>query len=102
MVREISSLTLALFEAMHRALAAREKPDISERSSELRSTIDAVNRDMLRLMADPERLDVGALSHFVTYSRRLRDKLLRFSKFAAQALPQQEDAQDPAVSAPAG
>jgi phosphate:Na+ symporter len=92
MVREISSQTLALFEGVHRALCAGEKPEISDRSAELRATIDAVNRDLLRLMSDPERRDAGALSHFVTYSRRLRDKLLRFSKIASQALPEQTNA----------
>lgn len=89
MVREISSRTLALFDGIHRALSAGEKPDIHERSSELRGTIDEVNRDLLRLMADPERRDVGALSHFITYSRRLRDKLARFSKMASQNIPDQ-------------
>lgn len=86
MVREISSQTLSIFEGIHRALSAGEKPDIHERSAELRATMDEVNRDLLRLMADPERRDVGALSHFVTYSRRLRDKLSRFSKMASQSL----------------
>lgn len=90
MVREISSRTLALFEGIHRALSAGEKPDIHERSAELRGTIDDVNRDLLRLMADPERRDVGALSHFVTYSRRLRDKLVRFSKMASQSIEAQQ------------
>ena len=86
LVREISSQTLALFECIHRALAAGEKPEVHDRSTELRSTIDAVNGELLRLMTDPERRDVGALSHFVTYSRRLRDKLLRFAKFAGRSI----------------
>ena len=42
---------------------------------------------MLRLMGDPGREDVGALSQFVTYSRRLRDKLLRFAKIASREMP---------------
>ena len=86
LVREISSQTLALFECIHRALAAGDKPEVHDRSSELRATIDSVNGELLRLMTDPERRDVGALSHFVTYSRRLRDKLLRFSKFAGRSI----------------
>jgi phosphate:Na+ symporter len=85
LVREISSQTLALFDGIHRALAAGGKPDVHAQASELRATIDAVNRELLRLMADPERRDVGALSHFVTYSRRLRDKLVRFAKIAGRS-----------------
>ena len=91
MVREISSRTLGLFEAIHRALLAGTKPDVHDRGADLRDTIDAVNRDLLKLMSDPERRDVGALSHFVTYSRRLRDKLMRFSKLASRNLPSPED-----------
>jgi phosphate:Na+ symporter len=94
MVREIASQTLGLFDAIHRALLAGETPDVHERAAKLRATTDAVNRDLLRMMRDPERTDVGSLSQFVTYSRRLRDKLLRFSKLAARSLPEQPQSQE--------
>lgn len=93
MVREIASQTLGLFDAIHRALLVGQAPEVHDRAAALRATTDAVNRDLLRMMRDPERNDVGSLSQFVTYSRRLRDKLLRFSKLAGRALPEQPQAQ---------
>ncbi len=92
MVREISSQTLHLFDKSHRALSDGHRPDLREASRELRGTLDEVSRDLLRLMRDPQRQDVGALSYFVTYSRRLQDKLQRFAKIAGRSLsPQSTD-----------
>ncbi len=85
MVREISSRTLHLFDKTYRALSEGQRPDTHEASVELRSTIDGVSRDLLRLMRDPRRQDVGVLSHFVTYSRRVQDKLQRFGKIAGRS-----------------
>jgi phosphate:Na+ symporter len=92
MIREISSQTLALFDAVYSGLAAGQKPDVHDRVAELRATTDELNRKLLRLMRDPERRDVGSLSQFITYSRRLRDKLLRFSKLAGRSLAEQRPA----------
>ena len=41
--------------------------------------LDEINRDLLSLLADPDRSDAGTLSNFVTYSRRLQDKLVNFA-----------------------
>jgi phosphate:Na+ symporter len=45
----------------------------------LQVLLNDANRDLLTLLADPERRDAGALSNFVTYSRRLKDKLVNFA-----------------------
>ena len=45
----------------------------------MRELLDKANRDLLALSGDPYRKDAGALGNFVTYSRRLRDKLLNFA-----------------------
>ena len=37
-------------------------------------------------MSDPQRQDAGVLSYFVTYSRRLQDKLQRFAKIAGRSI----------------
>ena len=44
--------------------------------------LDEINRDLLPLLAHPDRSDAGTLSNFVTYSRRsrrLKDKLVNFA-----------------------
>ncbi len=94
MVREISSRTLHLFDKTYRALSEGQKPDTHDAAVELRSTIDEVSRDLLRLMRDPRRQDVGVLSQFVTYSRRVRDKMQRFSKIAGRSVTQPVEAAD--------
>lgn len=79
MVRELSSQTLALFDTIGRAVAAGQAPDIREGAGNLQSLLAEVNRELLPLLADPDRRDAGALSNFVTYSLRLKDKLLNFA-----------------------
>lgn len=86
MVREISSNTLALFDIIQKALLDRVEPRTHEQAAELQTNIDNANRELLKLMAHPERKDAGALLNFATYSRRLKDKLLRFSKLASRSL----------------
>ncbi len=79
MVRELSSQTLVLFDDIHRALAERRSPDIAASAAQLQAVLIDVNRDLLPLLAHPDRRDAGALSNFVTYSRRLNDKLVNFA-----------------------
>jgi phosphate:Na+ symporter len=42
--------------------------------------LNKANRELLAMMADSERRDAGALINFVTYSQRLKDKLVNFHK----------------------
>lgn len=79
MVRGISNHTLALFDDIQSALQERRRPDVAERSRELRRFLDDVNGDLLRLLAWTDRRDAGTLSNLVTFSRRLQDKLVNFS-----------------------
>jgi len=94
MVRELSSQTLRLFDNTHSALSQHEKPDLHDVSEDLYGTLDEVSSKLLRLMSDPQRQDAGVLSYFVTYSRRLQDKLQRFAKIAGRSVspPAQETA----------
>ena len=86
MVREISSDTLVLFDIIQKALVDRVEPKTHEQAAKLQTNIDSANRELLKLLAHPERKDAGALMSFATYSRRLKDKLLRFSKLASRSL----------------
>ena len=79
LVRELSGQTLDLFDETRSLLAGDSGIDISQQSDELRELLDKANRDLLALSGDPNRKDAGALGNFVTYSRRLRDKLLNFA-----------------------
>ena len=79
MVRKLSSQTLALFDDIHKPLVEGTPLDIAARANQLQGVLDEVNRDLLPLLADPDRSDAGTLSNFVTYSRRLQDKLVNFA-----------------------
>ncbi len=83
MVRELSSHTLAIFDDIHRALVEGRTPDIAASAAGLQALLTDVSRDLLPLLADPDRRDAGALSNFVTYSRRLNDKLVNFASLSA-------------------
>ncbi|MDE2734242.1 MAG: Na/Pi symporter [Gemmatimonadota bacterium] len=79
MVRKLSSQTLALFDDIRKPLEEGNQLDIAARANELQAMLDEINRDLLSLLADPDRSDAGTLSNFVTYSRRLQDKLVSFA-----------------------
>ena len=79
MVRKLSSHTLALFDDIRKSLVEGKRLDITERTKELQEVLDEINRDLLPLLARPDRPDAGTLSNFVTYSIRLKDKVANFA-----------------------
>jgi phosphate:Na+ symporter len=79
-IRELSSQTLGLFDDIHKALDQGTPLDIQSKSRELQTHIDEASKDLLSIMVDPLRLDAGALTNFVTYSQRLKDKLINFAE----------------------
>ena len=83
MVRELSSYTLALFDDINKALAAGQPVEVSDRVRDLRACLEQANRELLPLLAHPDRRDAGALSNFTTYSRRLMDKLVNFARLSS-------------------
>ncbi len=85
LVRAMSSETLGLFNDIHKSIVANEPIDIRLRAQELQAEFDEVNKELLRLMADPLRRDAGALTNFITYSQRLKDKLVNFCEVRAKA-----------------
>jgi phosphate:Na+ symporter len=82
MVRELSSSTLALFDDIHGALVEGGTGDIDDRVASLQAALEDADRSLLPLLMHPDRRDAGALSNFVTLSRRLRDKLLSFARLS--------------------
>ena len=79
MVRKLSSQTLELFDDIRKSLAEGDQLDVAARANELQGVLDEINRDLLPLLARSDRPDAGTLSNFVTYSRRLKDKLVNFA-----------------------
>jgi phosphate:Na+ symporter len=98
-VRELSSVTLVLFDEIHTALSAGRPPQITGRANELHHLLEDSSRKLLSLQVNTERRDVGALSNFVTYSRRLMDKLVNFANISAAHLQAPVAAQPAADSA---
>jgi len=80
MVRDLSGQTLDLFSGIQKELSEVEKIDIHSRSNELQEQIDEAKKQLFKMLADPLRDDVGTLTNFITYSQRLKDKLLNFYK----------------------
>ena len=56
---------------------------MTDRATELRKLLEGTNRNLLSLLTHPDRRDAGALSNFITYSRRLGDKLVNFAGLGA-------------------
>ena len=81
LVRTLSIETLEMLEDIHRGLeSAEEDTSIKQRSRDVQESLSKANRELLILMTDNERRDAGALINFITYSQRLKDKLVNFHK----------------------
>jgi phosphate:Na+ symporter len=83
-VREISSDTLALFDDIRKALDGGSSESVAARAEALQAALIKADRGLLPLLAHPDRRDAGALTNFVTYSRRLRDKLQSFARLTRE------------------
>lgn len=79
-IREISSTTLLMFDHIGKGTENGSQPNIQTLSDDLQQDINQGNRTLLKLLADPLRKDVGALTNFITYSQRLKDKLLNYTR----------------------
>ncbi len=79
-IREISSRTLSLFDDIRKNLEGQDGQDIHTLSADMQQCLDDGHRSLLSLLADPLRKDVGALTNFITYSQRLKDKLVNYAK----------------------
>ncbi len=97
LVRELSSQTLGFFDEINAAIINDEPIDIKAQAKQLQHYIDSANRDLLTLLVDPTRVDAGALTNFITYSQRLKDKLTNFANlklFAAKTVAVKEPPED--------
>ena len=90
-VRALSSHTLELFDNLAKSIDSHTDFDSKQEGKALQQHLDEVNRALLVLMANPERTDAGALTNFVTYSQRLKDKLINFAKLRAAQVAEAPD-----------
>ncbi|MCC2615913.1 Na/Pi symporter [Aestuariibacter halophilus] len=94
LVRTLSSQTLAFFERIGDAMREEEPPNLKSAAKELQHSIDQANRNLLLLLVDPKREDAGALTNFITYTQRLKDKLNNFTSLRIK-----QDSDKPSESA---
>lgn len=79
-IREISSGILQMFDEIAKSMECEGEFDIHSLSDSVQQDINQGNRALLKLLADPLRQDAGALANFITYSQRLKDKLVNYTK----------------------
>lgn len=84
-IRDISSATLSLFDDIATGLEGDSELNIHDLSEEIQQSLNQRHRKLLSLLADPMRKDVGALTNFITYSQRLKDKLINYAKVSAKS-----------------
>ena len=80
MIRELSSDTLTLFTHTSENLEQPKNDEIDKAARLLQLHLNQAQRKLLMLLADTNRKDAGTLTNFVTYSQRLKDKLLNLHK----------------------
>ncbi len=83
LIRELSSHSLNLFDEVHKFIKEEDSVDLKKTATELQTHLNEANKELLTLLADPLRRDAGALINFVTYTQRLKDKLVNFSNITS-------------------
>jgi phosphate:Na+ symporter len=78
-VRAIAGDTIELFNAISIETFKAEEKNSNRVAMELQHRIDQSNRALLPLLTDASRTDAGGLVNFITYSQRIKDKLINFS-----------------------
>lgn len=81
-IRELSSRTLALFDALAKQTDSGDSAEAKEAAMETQESLDHTQKLLLSLLADPNRRDAGAITNVVTYSQRLKDKLVSYATIA--------------------
>ena len=79
-LRELSNQTLFLFDNVHKAVTGEADAEVKKAGVAMQTQLDEMHKTLLSLLAYPDRRDAGAMTNFVTYSQRLKDKLINYSK----------------------
>lgn len=80
-IRGLTSKTLTFFEyIVNEDNSAVDFKEIKKVASELQSEISNYKKKTLKLMAQTDRNDATAILHFISFTQRLKDKLLNFQE----------------------
>jgi len=82
-IRRLSSETLQVFDSVIHRQSKEDSSELSASAKSMQKYLNESQRRLLEIMADPLRKDAGALSNFVTYSQRLKDKLINYARIEA-------------------
>lgn len=78
-IRELASHTLSLFDEIGTG-EDRGNADIQAASMQTQHYLDSSHKALLTMLANPERKDAGAMTNVITYSQRLKDKLINYAR----------------------
>ncbi|MCB1841372.1 MAG: Na/Pi cotransporter family protein [Halioglobus sp.] len=101
LIRDTSSRTLLLFEELTKHIEAGNQEAVTGMSREMQRHLNHTQEKLLQLLADPERRDAGSIANFVTYSQRLKDKLINYANISLEMQASEAAAAEDADSAPA-
>ena len=88
LIRGISNRTVALFDELSESLADEEATIGRQAARDMQAHLDDAQRKLMTLLADTARRDAGAMTNFVTYSQRLKDKLVNYAKLRTETAHQ--------------
>lgn len=86
LIRTLSSQTLELFDQLKSDISSAETSEMQQVAQEMQTHLDAASKDLLALLAQPARRDAGAMTNFITYSQRLKDKLINYANIKTRNL----------------
>lgn len=92
LLRETSSRTLVLFDELSDHIDAGNQDAVTTLARDMQRHLNQTQEKLLQLLADPERRDAGAIANFVTYSQRLKDKLINYARISLEMRAQEEAA----------
>lgn len=80
-LRELTSHFVTFFEETQNAMEGSiSKDEYSQRRKSMQDEIDLFHQNLLKIMTQNDRKDTGAIFHLVSYSQRLKDKLVSYQK----------------------
>lgn len=94
-IRELSGHSIALFDDVRDIVSGATGVNLQPTSEALRTALNQTHRKFLTLTGDPDRRDAAALANFVTYSRRLQDKLIYFANLEVEGSKETLARRDP-------
>lgn len=80
-IRELSSHTLGFFDQLVKLEKGEtEEKDVKKEALDLQKDLDEFHKDILKIMSKPDRTDAAVLLQILTYTQRLKDKLVNYNK----------------------